>query len=507
MIEQLKREGGNENDLRPTRTTSATSKLSFEDLEIKESLLDDNDYLENDRCMLQNELLNKDQTLQDMEEKLEWMQKQVLRLACENKFMSEKLVKPKSSCCDDKSMSQVKSINASSRQLESSIKSLESNLLCLREELDGLKKERKIKFDLKDEQESKTSTGEKLEELSQPKSPCGDNDNQIATKLKLLQCQYTNLQSEYCHKQKECNETVERMKKCLVSCKGDKERAENEALKIRADKMIAEIGEYKIFIKELQEQVDMYRKKFMTAQEKVEFQKYLLENLEMNNKDVEAQINTEIARIKSKFQEKLRELCPYPSMYEESKLSLEESKAKISELESDLKATMAALCKSKCELNALKQQPDDSLETKYKKLQCEVEMLKTKQAGLKTTKECLEQKLTCMKDELESLRKDSTKIISTTKCCAEKNRQVLHQHINQLEVDLAQCRASAALSLSEKEETIKKMKEELAVLCGNFSDCKGQIKQLKNQVTFLTNQRHKIRPGDLQKTDFCNPDC
>lgn len=251
----------------------------------------------------------------------------------------------------------------------------------------------------------------------------------------------------------------------------------------------------------------MYRGKFMTAQEKVEHQRYLLESLEMSNKDIESQINAEIARIKEKFQAKLAELCSYPKMYEESRVRLEEAKEKISGLETDLKATMAALCKSTCELKALKQHPDDSLEKKYKKLQCEVEMLKTKHAGIKATKECLEDKLTCMKKDLESLRTDSTKIITTTKCCAEKNRQILHQHINGLEIDLAQCRASAALSLTEKEEIIKKMKLELAVLCGNFNDCQGQIKQLKNQVTYLTNQRHKIRPEDLHKIDYCNPDC
>lgn len=100
---------------------------------------------------------------------------------------------------------------------------------------------------------------------------------------------------------------VERMKKSLDECKGDKEKAENEALRNRADELIAEIADYKIFIKEVQEQVDMYREKFMkgkqtnlqqlhfkfvfSAQEKVEQQRFMLESLEMSNKNVETQIN------------------------------------------------------------------------------------------------------------------------------------------------------------------------------------------------------------------------
>lgn len=225
----------------------------------------------------------------------------------------------------------------------------------------------------------------------------------------------------------------------------------------------------------------------------------------MSKTDVQTQINSEMTRIKEKFQEKLAELCPYPKMYEESRQELDEAKKRVKTLETDLKSTLTALSKSQCELKTLKEQPDESLEKKYKKLQCEVEMLRSKHESIKSTKQCLEEKLTTMKSELESLRKDSSKIITTTKCCAEKNRKILHQQINCLEVDLAQCRASAALSLTEKEEIIKKMKQELASLCSHFNDCQGQIKQLKNQVTYLTNQRHRIRPEDLSKIDCCYP--
>lgn len=230
----------------------------------------------------------------------------------------------------------------------------------------------------------------------------------------------------------------------------------------------------------------------------------MLENLELSNKEVEGQINEEISRIKEKFQQKLSELCPYPKLYEDSRVELVEMKERVAGLEADLKSTIAALCKANRELKKLKENPDDSLEKKYKKLQHEVEMLTNKYGDLKTTKECLEEKLSSMKKDLEDLRKDSSKIIATTKCCAEKNRQILHQHINCLEIDLAKCRASASMSLSEKEEVIKKMKQELSLLCGHFNDCQAQIKHLKNQVMHLTNQRYNIRPEDLSASGCCS---
>lgn len=228
----------------------------------------------------------------------------------------------------------------------------------------------------------------------------------------------------------------------------------------------------------------------------------MLENLEMNNKEIESQINNEMARIKEKFQEKLAELCPYPKLYEESCQELDDAQQRVEDLKTDLKKSLGALSKSTMELKALKQQPD-SLETKYKKLQCEVEMMRSKYCGMKETKDCLEQKLACMKNELESLQKDSSKIITSTKCCAEKSRNILHQQINCLEIELARCRASSAMSLTEKEEIIKKMKQELVALCGQFSSCQDQIKQLQAQVAYLTSQRHKTPTVDCKTTDFC----
>jgi chromosome segregation ATPase len=207
---------------------------------------------------------------------------------------------------------------------------------------------------------------------------------------------------------------------------------------------------------------------------------------------VESQINVEIAQIKEKFQEKLIELCPYPKMFEESQVELREAKQRVEVLESDLKSVMAALGKSSAELKSLKGKPVESLDGKYKKLQCELEMLKQRLATVKASKESLEKKHESLKNELDSLRRDSSKIIAVTKTSAEKNHEILHQHINCLEVQLAQCRASSSLSLAQKDETIKKMKMELATLSSCFQNCQGQIKQLKNQVNYLTSQRYEM---------------
>lgn len=255
-------------------------------------------------------------------------------------------------------------------------------------------------------------------------------------------------------------------------------------------------------IQELQYQVSLYREKFLKAQERVEEQNIALKTMTTTNKKIEDQINSEILKIREKFQEKLSELCPYPKMYEESKLEVEESKEKIEMLQNDLKATINALCKTKCELETLKsQQPDESIKAKYDKLSCEMDNIKRKYCSLSETKKCLEEKLTLMRKELEKFRSESSKLITTTKCCADKNRQILHEQINCLEQRLAECQAKSSVSLAEKEEVIKKLRQELTMLCGHFSSCQEQIKSLKGQLEYLQDQRYKTNAAT---TDCCH---
>lgn len=191
-------------------------------------------------------------------------------------------------------------------------------------------------------------------------------------------------------------------------------------------------------------------------------------------------------RIKEKFQEKLSTLCEYPQKYERSKRELDEAKRQIQSLENDLKSSLGALCRAKGELERLEAKCDDELDSKYKQLLCENEMMKKRFCGLKDTRKCLEDKLAEMKNELDKTRKDSAKLIEMTKSRAEENRTTLNQHIAGLEVELAQCRAVAKVSLADKEETIKQLRCELAKLCSHFEFCQSQIKCMKSQIAQQT---------------------
>lgn len=450
----------------PPQTPSGISKISgIEGCNLIDEFISANEALQADRCQLQECVLEKEKSLSEVEEQVRTMHRQMDTLIKENQTLASKLKEEEKSSEDGEKM---RMILNNSKVLTGNIQRMEGYLQQLRAEFEATKANSEM--DLK-----KAITH-------------GDCEK----KVKTLDCKYKNLLQKYCAKKEECNDITNRLHNVLKTIETSTDKAENEMLKSQAEKLMQEIEDYRNMIQELQYQVSLYRDKFMKAQERVEEQKLALETLTTTNKKIEDQVNSEILKIKEKFQQKLSELCPYPKMYEESKIELEESKYRMEGLENDLKATIKALCKAKCELETLKsQQPDESIKSKYDKLSCEMDSVKRKYCSLSETKKCLEEKLAQMKKELEKLRNESSKIITTTKCCAEKNRQILHEQINCLEQKLAECQAKSSVSLAEKEDVIKKLKQELNMLCGHFSSCQDQIKSLKGQLEHLQDQRYK----------------
>lgn len=462
----------------PPETPSGISKLSGVDgCDIIDAYINEYEQLEEDRYHLQECVLTKEQNLSDVENQVQMLNEQMTSLIKENQMLTEKLKESEKSSDD---ADKLRTILNNSKALSANIQRMEDYLKRLREEFEA----------------SKNSNDNELMKRARASGDCGK-------KVQELECKYKNLLQKYCSKNEECNNLTTRLQNTLKTIENSTEQAENETLKEEAQRLMTEIVDYKTMIHELQFQINLYRDKFMKAQEKVEEQKLKLETLTATNKKIESQVNSEISKIKDKFQHKLSELCPYPKMYEESRVQLEASKDKIETLQADLKATIDALCKAKCELKNLKsQQPDESIKAKYDKLQCEMENVKRKYCNLSETKKCLEEKLVKLKEELEQLRSDSVKVITTTKCCAEKNRQVLHEQINCLEQKLAECNAKSSVSLGEKEEVIRKLKQELTLLCGHFNNCQDQIKSLKCQIEYLQDQRYKTNSNANECCDF-----
>jgi hypothetical protein len=266
----------NSSQLKLPSTPSSLSDVSaFSNIDFAEAILSDNNYLEEDRCHLQKEVLVREESIEDLQSKLEQMQCQLIKLCHDNKSMAEKLTKSADSGCKQEIKCQVMTITSNTTKLASNVKQLEAHLCELRQELCRLKKERQMTLDVKEAKENLSEQrvafvgdDEKVATGARPKT-CPKNVGETLTDLKLkhIQSQYLNLQMEFCRKERECREMAERMKKNFEQCSGDKEKSENEALKARADELVSEIDDYKVFIKELQEQVDSNREKFMKGKQ------------------------------------------------------------------------------------------------------------------------------------------------------------------------------------------------------------------------------------------------
>lgn len=255
----------------PKVPSNISDVSGFSKLELSESLLSNNECLEDDKFKLQNELLCKDHHVQELEANLHMTQCEMAKLCRENMAMARKLEnsdpcqKP-TKCCNDVE-SRLKYYKENTDILECNISQMDTALKKLKCELDAVKKDKG----------PICSCGPLPCCSTTPcclSSPCCPSNSCCPPAPKVdvnknLKVQYSNLMNEYCKKDAECNQMTERLKKTMMDCNDKKDKVENEFLKKRCDELAKEVCDFKIFMKELQCQVDLYRDKFLAAQEKV----------------------------------------------------------------------------------------------------------------------------------------------------------------------------------------------------------------------------------------------
>lgn len=264
------------------------------------------------------------------------------------------------------------------------------------------------------------------------------------------------------------------------------EESELHLLRERISEMREEQVEFKCLMKEQSLQLEEYRNKYLTAQQKVEEQTALIEKLNMNNKCVEKQINLEIKEIRAKFQERLADLLQFPKLLENEQIKL----AKTCKEKEDLENKLIIVCK---ELKTLKSKTqtvnNEDCKPQLAKCQQELNQVKKNMEELQHQRDLFCEQLRSTTDDLNSLRSESAKIIARTKERTECIKQQLQQRIDQLEKQLAQCRATASLSVSDREAVIKEMQGQLNTLSYNFDAAQKQIKTLRNHIAFMSNEK------------------
>ncbi|XP_017110606.1 kinesin-1 heavy chain [Drosophila elegans] len=318
---------------------------------------------------------------------------------------------------------------------------------------------------------------------------CGGKRNTKADKYEKMKENYTRLLTEFQRKDCQMKELQKRMKGICGPCPskggdGDADAAELNLLRARVNELKEEQLEFKCIMKEQSQQLEDYRNKYLLAQQKVEEQCVSLEKLNMNNKRIEQQINTEVKEIRAKFQEKLNELLHFPKLLENEQLKL----AQVCKEKDEMQTKLVVVCK---ELKACKAQLEQpSIDVRPQLAQCQMELTQARNEleELLRQRDLFCEQLKSTQDDLDTLRTESAKIIAGTKERAELIKSQQQEQINRLEKELAQCRATASLSVNDREAVIREMQGQLNTLSYSFDAAQKQIKTLRNHIAYVSNE-------------------
>ncbi|XP_023296448.2 outer dense fiber protein 2 [Lucilia cuprina] len=305
---------------------------------------------------------------------------------------------------------------------------------------------------------------------------------------------YLYLLTEFSKKDEQLKDLTKKLKSSCANCssnnadsniQGNADESELILLRNRINEMNEEQVEFKCLMREQSVQLDDYRNKYLTAQQKVEEQAALLEKLNMNNKRIEKQINLEVKEIRAKFQEKLAELLHFPRLLENEQIKLAQTCKEKEELETKL----VIVCKELKKLKT-KTQDNNSEDCKPQLQRCQQELGHVKKTleEIQKQRDMFCEQLRTTMDDLNTLRSESAKIIARTKERADVIKQQQQDQIDRLEKQLAQCRATACLSVSDRESVIREMQGQLNTLSYSFDAAQKQIKTLRNHIAFMSNE-------------------
>ncbi|XP_058820313.1 myosin-10 [Topomyia yanbarensis] len=304
---------------------------------------------------------------------------------------------------------------------------------------------------------------------------------------------YNTLLKELSRKSNECKKLTDRMAKACSCQNTNIEQSELELLKRRCSELMDEQEEFKILMKEQSDQLEEYRNKYLEAQQNVEEQKLQLDKMDVANRRIEEQINIEVQRIKTKFQDKLRQLAPFPQLLEAEEQRVKDLKKSNENLLEELKMSAKEIKALEYRLHNIHASQNIELEKAHDLLKIEIGQISELLKESEKSKAKLEEKLTASQKELDEVRSETARIIARAQDRAQEDRRTALAKQHALEKELAQCRAAAAVTISNRDEALREMQGQIGVLSASFDDAQIQIHSLRNQLTFMRNEQHGPR--------------
>ncbi|XP_044014218.1 outer dense fiber protein 2 [Aphidius gifuensis] len=277
-----------------------------------------------------------------------------------------------------------------------------------------------------------------------------------------------------------------------------------------------ELEELKSHMQDQSNQLEDYRNKYLEAQEQVEEQKRVLDLMELDNARMNENVNLEISRIKSQFQDKLSELALLPDLLRQTQIQLQESQRQralaehnCEDLSKELSSYKDKYEKINNEFKILQDEygllngdkytrnnNNDGIEKQSNQLSQDNERLKNELINLENEYENkLEEKIheiVQLSSILEEVREDSARQVARTKERCEIVRRDLQGQISVLEKELAKLRATAKAAEKERDEIRIKMQSQLNRLTETFGQAQGRVKTLQGQIDYLSTSYNNV---------------
>ncbi|KAL9705451.1 hypothetical protein quinque_008969 [Culex quinquefasciatus] len=419
---------------------------------------------------LQKELMNRDRVIAILQSRVEALTADVMKVQRDNTAILDKTPRPATRYCETDMVSRLQFYKENTDALERNLVKMGAALGAIRSELGTNVTGEPIGCStlLSSTMESSTQSNEHPSLTTSGKN----GRPSMTTASKTGDEQYVTLLKELAKKSDECKRLTDRLAKSCNCQTETPEQVELEALKSRCSELLNEQQEFKLLIREQGEQLDEYRNKYLAAQQKVEEQNIEMAKRDLTNQRVEEQINEEVARIKAKFQEKMRQLAPFPRLLEAEEKKVKELKKSNEKLLEELKKSVKETKALEIRLQSAHASQNAALEKEHNLLKVEMEQLVASQK------------------EVEDVRAETAKIIARTKDRAQEDRAAAQAQKNALELELAKSRANAAVTIGNREAALREMQGQIGVLSSSFNDAQMQIQSLRHQLTCLQDDKY-----------------